>query len=85
MPATTCMELAAKQIDLVAGPSALNRFKERIWYIHLKDLEPSVARAPARGGTVGLLYRAMRNGLYPELGKGCVTSLLFCAGLRLVD
>ena len=32
-----------------------NRFKDRIWYIHLKDLEPNVARQQPRRG-VGLLY-----------------------------
>ena len=49
---------------------ALNRFKERIWYIHLKDLEPNVARRSREEGWD--YFTAMRNGLYPELGKGCV-------------
>ena len=36
--------------DLVA---ALDRFKDRIWYIHLKDIEPTIARrsAPSSGTT----------------------------------
>jgi inosose dehydratase len=49
---------------------ALNRFKERIWYIHLKDLEPNVARRSREEGWD--YFTAMRNGLYPELGKGCI-------------
>lgn len=49
---------------------ALNRFKERIWYIHLKDLEPKVAH-PSREEEWDY-FTAMRNGLYPELGKGCI-------------
>ena len=49
---------------------ALNRFKERIWYIHLKDLEPKVAhRSRVEEWDY---FTAMRNGLYPELGKGCI-------------
>ena len=51
------------------GP-ALRRFKERIWYIHLKDLEPNVARRSREEEWD--YFTAMRNGLYPELGKGCI-------------
>jgi inosose dehydratase len=49
---------------------ALNRFKERIWYIHLKDLEPNVARQSREEEWD--YFTAMRMGLYPELGKGCI-------------
>jgi inosose dehydratase len=56
-----------EDIDLIA---ALDRFKERIWYIHLKDLEPNVARRSREEEWD--YFTAMRNGLYPELGKGCV-------------
>jgi inosose dehydratase len=56
-----------EEVDLVA---ALNRFKERIWYIHLKDLEPNVARRSREEEWD--YFTAMRNGLYPELGEGCV-------------
>jgi len=58
---------AGEEVDLVA---ALNRFKERIWYIHMKDLEPNVARQSREKEWD--YFTAMRNGLYPELGKGCV-------------
>jgi inosose dehydratase len=56
-----------EEVDLMA---ALNRFKERVWYIHLKDLEPNVARRSREEEWD--YFTAMRNGLYPELGKGCV-------------
>ncbi|MGA2570084.1 MAG: sugar phosphate isomerase/epimerase [Terracidiphilus sp.] len=49
---------------------ALNRFKERIWYIHMKDLDPDFARRSREEGWD--YFTAMRNGLYPELGKGCI-------------
>lgn len=50
--------------------AALNRFADRVWYIHLKDLEPKVAlRCREEEWDY---FTAMRNGLYPELGKGCV-------------
>ena len=50
--------------------AALDRFKERIWYIHLKDIDPNVARRSREQEWD--YFTAMRNGLYPELGKGCV-------------
>jgi inosose dehydratase len=54
-------------VDLVA---ALNRFKERIWYIHLKDIAPAVARQVR--AEEWDYFNAMRNGLFCELGKGSV-------------
>ncbi len=49
---------------------ALERFKDRIWYIHLKDCEPNVAaRARAEGWDY---FQALRHGVFCELGKGCV-------------
>jgi inosose dehydratase len=56
-----------EDVDLVG---ALERFKERIWYVHIKDLEPNVARRSREEEWD--YFTAMRNGLYPELGKGCV-------------
>ncbi|MGA7339420.1 MAG: TIM barrel protein [Terracidiphilus sp.] len=55
------------EIDPVA---ALNRFAERIWYVHLKDLDPNVARRSRKEEWD--YFTSMRSGLYPELGKGCV-------------
>jgi inosose dehydratase len=56
-----------EDIDIVA---ALNRFKERIWYIHLKDIDPDVSRRSREEGWD--YFTQMRHGLYPELGKGCI-------------
>jgi inosose dehydratase len=56
-----------EEIDLVA---ALDRFMERIWYIHMKDIDPRVARRSRKHEWD--YFTAMRNGLYPELGKGCI-------------
>lgn len=57
----------AEGVDLVA---ALNRFKERIWYIHLKDLAPAVARQARLHAWD--YFTAVRNGLFCELGQGAV-------------
>ncbi len=56
-----------EEVDLVA---ALNRFKDRIWYIHLKDIEPEIARRSRAEGWD--YFTGMRHGVYCELGKGCV-------------
>jgi inosose dehydratase len=56
-----------EEIDLVA---ALDRFKERIWYIHLKDIDPNVARRSRQEGWD--YFTGVRHGVYCELGKGCV-------------
>jgi inosose dehydratase len=56
-----------EECDIAA---ALDRFAERIWYVHLKDLEPQVARRSRAEDWD--YFTAMRNGLYCELGKGCV-------------
>ncbi|NIA16572.1 MAG: xylose isomerase, partial [Nitrospiraceae bacterium] len=49
---------------------ALDRFAERIWYVHFKDCDPQVAR---RAGEENWDYfEAVRNGVFCELGQGCV-------------
>ncbi len=48
----------------------LDRFAERIWYMHFKDCDPKVAdSARARGWDY---FEAVRRGVFCELGKGCV-------------
>jgi len=50
--------------------AALDRFRERIWYIHLKDCHPGVA---AKARSEGWDYfTALRHGVFCELGKGSV-------------
>jgi inosose dehydratase len=56
-----------EEIDLVA---ALNRYKDRIWYIHLKDIEPAIARRSREEEWD--YFAGMMHGVYCELGKGCV-------------
>jgi inosose dehydratase len=57
----------AQACDVVKG---LERFQERVCYIHFKDCQPDVAR---RARTERWDYfQALRNGIFCELGKGCV-------------
>jgi inosose dehydratase len=56
-----------EDIDLTA---ALDRYAERIWYVHLKDIEPDVARQSRKQERD--YFAAMRQGVFCELGKGCV-------------
>ena len=49
---------------------ALDRFADRIWYVHLKDYEPGVAaRSRAEGWDY---FSSVRHGVFCELGKGSV-------------
>lgn len=48
----------------------LNRFGERVWYIHFKDCHPEVA-ARARAGQWDY-FEALRHGVFCELGRGSV-------------
>jgi inosose dehydratase len=50
--------------------AALEVFRERIWYVHLKDCHPGLAaRARAEGWDY---FTALRHGIFCELGKGAV-------------
>lgn len=57
----------AGNCDVIAG---LNRFKERVWYIHLKDCSTEVAHAARAEGWD--YFHALRHGVFCELGKGGV-------------
>ena len=49
---------------------AMDRFADRIWYLHFKDCEPAVAQqSRAKGWDY---FKAVRQGVFCELGKGCV-------------
>ena len=58
---------AGGDVDVVA---ALDRFRERIKYIHFKDCQPDVARQAREQGWD--YFEALRHGVFCELGKGCV-------------
>lgn len=60
--------------------AALDRFGDRVWYIHLKDCEPEVARR-ARAGQWDY-FTALRHGVFCELGKGCVDFPALLSRLR---
>lgn len=64
----------AGNFDVIAG---MERFRERILYVHLKDCDPAVA-AEARAKQWDY-FEALRHGVFCELGKGGVD---FTAVLR---
>ena len=48
----------------------LRRYRSRVWHVHLKDMEPAVAR---RARQQGLNYfEAVAQGVFCELGRGAV-------------
>ncbi len=51
-------------------PAALERYGERIWYVHLKDCDPAIAAHAAREQWD--YHTAVRHGVFCELGMGCV-------------
>ncbi len=53
--------------NVVAG---LERFKDRIWYVHLKDCRPEIARKSREENWD--YFQSLRQGIFCELGKGCV-------------
>jgi inosose dehydratase len=53
--------------DAIGG---LNRYKDRIWYVHFKDCDAGLARR-ARAEQWDY-FEALKQGLFCELGKGCV-------------
>jgi inosose dehydratase len=62
-----CYGAGTGDCDVVA---ALERYGERVWYIHCKDCEPEIARR-ARAEQWDY-FTALRHGVFCELGKGCV-------------
>lgn len=48
----------------------LERFSDRIWYLHFKDLDPKIAQK-ARMQGLGY-FDAVKEGLFCTLGDGCV-------------
>ncbi len=53
-----------------SAQSGLDMFRDRIWYVHFKDCEPSVAsEARMRGWDY---FEAVGHGVFCELGHGCI-------------
>ena len=59
---------------------ALERFADRIWYLHFKDCEPQVARN-ARANHWDY-FAAVRHGVFCELGQGCVDFRAIAAWIK---
>jgi inosose dehydratase len=56
--------------DGAAVVNGLERFAERIWYVHFKDCQPQIAsQARAEGWDY---FAAVGHGVFCELGQGCV-------------
>jgi len=62
-----CYGAEEKCCDVV---SALDGFGDRVWYVHLKDFQPEVARRACEERWD--YFTALRHGVFCELGKGCV-------------
>lgn len=48
----------------------LNRFSDRIWYIHFKDCQPEIAAQSRQAGWD--YFQSVGHGVFCELGQGCV-------------
>jgi inosose dehydratase len=53
--------------DVVKG---IERFRDRVWYIHFKDCQPEIARKSREEKWD--YFQSLRHGVFCELGKGCV-------------
>jgi inosose dehydratase len=56
--------------DCAAVPEGLRRFADRIWYIHFKDCDPTVAAQSRAAGWD--YFESLRHGVFCELGQGGV-------------
>jgi inosose dehydratase len=62
-----------------AGEAVLDRYGDRVRHVHFKDCDPAVAaRARAEGWGY---FEALGNGVFCELGRGCVDFPSFLAKL----
>src|SRR5690606_20594865 len=50
--------------------AALDRYRSRIWYVHFKDCDPDVLHRAQAGNWD--YFESVRQGVFCELGKGCV-------------
>jgi inosose dehydratase len=58
----------------------LNRFAERIWYVHFKDCQPEVASRSRQENWD--YFAVLRHGVFCELGQGCIDFSAVSAWLR---
>lgn len=57
----------AGDCDVIAG---LERYRDRVWYVHLKDCHAEVARESRTQHWD--YFESLRHGVFCELGQGCV-------------
>jgi inosose dehydratase len=50
--------------------AGMDRFRDRIWYIHFKDCHPEIAKRARDEGWD--YFQALRHGVFCRLGMGCV-------------
>jgi inosose dehydratase len=62
---------------------ALERFAERIWYMHFKDCHPQIADSARDEGWD--YFKAVRRGVFCELGQGCVDFPAVLSKLQWLD
>ncbi|HXF60150.1 MAG TPA: TIM barrel protein [Caldilineaceae bacterium] len=60
--------------------AALERYRARIWYVHFKDCDPNVLRRAQAGKWD--YFESVRQGVFCELGKGCVDFAAVASWLR---
>jgi inosose dehydratase len=62
-----CYGAGTSDCDVAAG---FDQFAERVWYVHLKDCQPTIAQ---RARNLEWDYfTALRYGVFCELGQGCI-------------
>ena len=71
--------------DPAVVQEGLRRFGERIWYMHFKDCHPEIATQARQENWD--YFKAIRAGVFCELGQGCVdfTAVLSCLQERDYD
>jgi inosose dehydratase len=58
------------KVDAESARAGLERFADRIWYVHAKDCSVAVAEQARREGWD--YFTAVRHGVFCELGRGVV-------------
>ncbi len=69
--------------DCGAVLEGLDRFADRIWYVHFKDCQPEVAARSRENGWD--YFESLRNGVFCELGQGGVDFPAVAAWLKARD
>ena len=71
---------ALREVDALEG---LRRFGDRIWYVHFKDFDPTVAELARQNDWN--YFEQLQHGVFCELGQGRVDFPAVLAELRSCD